>query len=83
MCVNISGYTLLAIVGVVFLPMNCNRNIIPTYSANLHNKTGENLIFVIASTFMNLSLNGGGASAHKRPPPPPPTGSDTDGIIIA
>ena len=28
------GCTLLAIVGVVFYPMNCNRDIIPTYSAN-------------------------------------------------
>ena len=25
-----SGRTLIAIVGVVFSPMNCNRNIIPT-----------------------------------------------------
>ena len=33
-----SGCTLFAIVGVVFPPMNCNRDIIPTYSANLHNK---------------------------------------------
>ena len=50
-----SGCTLFAIVGVVFPPMNCNRDIIPTYSANLHNKTSEKLIFLIASTFMNLS----------------------------
>ena len=50
-----SGCILLAIIGVVFSPMNCNRDNIPTYSANLHNKTGEKLIFLIASTFMNLS----------------------------
>ena len=39
-----SGYTLYAIV-VVFSTMNCNRHIIPTHSANLHNKTGEKLMF--------------------------------------
>ena len=26
--------------------MNCNRDIIPTYSANLHNKTGKKLMFL-------------------------------------
>ena len=48
------------VVGVVFPSMNCNRDIIPTYSANLHNKTGENLMFLIASIFMNLGGGGGG-----------------------
>ena len=41
-----SGCTLLAIVRVVFSPMNCNRDIIPTYSANLHNTTGEKLMLL-------------------------------------
>ena len=68
MWVNISGYTLLAIVGVVFPSMNCNRDIIPTYSANLHNKTGENLMLLIASIFMNL---GGGGLQPPKPPSPP------------
>ena len=52
-----SGCTLIAIVGVVFSPMNCDRNIILTYSANLPNKTGETLMF----------------SAPKAPPPLDPT----------
>ena len=51
--------------------MNCDRDIIPTESASLYNKTGETLMFLkIASKFMNLSnLKGGGASAPKVPPP--------------
>ena len=41
-----SGCTLIAIIGVVFSTMNCNRDIIPTYSANLRNKTGKKLMFL-------------------------------------
>ena len=67
-----SGCTLLAIVGVLFLPMNCNRNIIPTYGANLHNKTCEKLMFLIASTLMNFSNLKGDFSPQSTPPHPPP-----------
>ena len=36
---------LIIIVGVDFSQMNCNRDVIPTYNANLHTKTGEKLLF--------------------------------------